>query len=365
MSSIDQVRITISIVQTMVANPRLCPSTDLPETLASLKRLMELMELALRAYQHTDLAPSLSRAISIRVEECRPALEELISQLNLINFRHILFNTVLYFIRKYMWARIGWKGSVISALDSKFRKSHSSFAACLLALGCAAWPELKRGQGQETLDELAKFYVQLEQASTSLRHIKVDVVSVHDHLGRNLPVPMIFCTSSQDFHVMISGFCRGVAGDVVILRGDYMILNSEDDQVINPEKFAFVLQPGMAVDMSIVFHEQAERGKGGEGHICPRCQHVNSRCTGWVNCANCNVSFTISPEEESIVSPETEQYASTDDRHLFRKISILQAAAGIDGRESLRDDKSRESQAPEPVDDEHRTCSWHRRQRCL
>ncbi|KZP16866.1 hypothetical protein FIBSPDRAFT_38365 [Athelia psychrophila] len=135
MSSIDQVRVTISIVQTMMANPMLCPSKDLPETLASLKRLMELMELALRAYQHTDLAPSLSRAISIRVEECRPALEELISQLNLINFRHILFNTVLYFIRKHMWARIGWKGSAISALDSKFRKSHSSFAACLLALG--------------------------------------------------------------------------------------------------------------------------------------------------------------------------------------------------------------------------------------
>ncbi|KZP16867.1 hypothetical protein FIBSPDRAFT_38377 [Athelia psychrophila] len=155
---------------------------------------------------------------------------------------------------------------------------------------------------------------------------------------------------------MISGFCRGVAGDVVILRGDYRILDSEDDQVINPEEFAFILQPGMAVDLSIVFHDQAEERQGSEGYSCPRCQHANSRYTGWVNCANCNVSFTISPGEKSIVSPETEQYASTDDRHLFRKISVFQAAAGIDGRELPRDNESRDSQAaPEPVEDEHRS----------
>ncbi|KZP23023.1 hypothetical protein FIBSPDRAFT_466027 [Athelia psychrophila] len=53
--SIDRVRIMISIVQTMMANPRLCSSEDLPETLASLKRLLTLMELALRAYRHIGI----------------------------------------------------------------------------------------------------------------------------------------------------------------------------------------------------------------------------------------------------------------------------------------------------------------------
>ncbi|KZP33473.1 hypothetical protein FIBSPDRAFT_308062 [Athelia psychrophila] len=301
--SIDEVSVMISMVQTMMANPMLCPSKDLPETLASLKRLLKLMELAYRAYRHTDLAHSLSRAISIGVEECRRLLDELIA--NLTNFRQVLSNTVLYFIRKYMWARIGWQGSAVSTLDTKLRKSHSSFAACLLALGRAAWPELKRGQGQETLDELAKFYVELEQESTTLRHIKVDAVILQDHLGRELHVPMIFCMSSQNFHVVITGFCRGVAGDDLIRRGNYRILDSEDDQVINPEEFANILQPGMAVGMSIVFHEQAEEGQGNEGYSCPRCLHVNSRCTGWMTCAKCNGSFKISPEEESIVSLKT------------------------------------------------------------
>lgn len=118
---------------TMMENPMLCPSEDLPETLASLKRLLTLMELALRAYRHTDLVHSLSNAISIRVEECSRLLDELIS--NLTSFRHHLSNAVLYFIRKYMWARIGWQGSTASTLESNLRKSHSSFAACLLALG--------------------------------------------------------------------------------------------------------------------------------------------------------------------------------------------------------------------------------------
>ncbi|KZP15219.1 hypothetical protein FIBSPDRAFT_1048297, partial [Athelia psychrophila] len=139
---------------------------------------------------------------------------------------------------------------------------------------------------------------------------------------------MIFCTSSQDFHVVITGFCRGVAGDVLIQRGNYRILNSEDDQVINPEEFAIMLQPGMAVGMSIAFHEEAEEGQGSEGYNCPRCKHINARCTGWVTCAKCNGLFKISPEEESIISPETGHHAGTDsipnEILLFRKISVFQ-----------------------------------------
>ncbi|KZP22171.1 hypothetical protein FIBSPDRAFT_931195 [Athelia psychrophila] len=324
--SIAEVRAMIGILQIMMVNPMLCSSQYLPETLADLKRTMTLMELAIRAYRHTDLVHSLSRAISIGVEQCRGLLEEL--TLNLASYRHSLASGALNLTRKYVWARAG-QGSTMDALDYKLRKSHSSFAACLLALGYAAWPELKRGQlGKDTLDELAKFYVELEQESTSLRHIKVDTVIVQDHLGRDLPVPMIFCTSSQDFHVVIAGFCSGLAGDVLIQRGNYRILNA-GDQVIDPKDFGTLFEPGMAVTMSILFYEKVEERQGIEGYSCPRCQHVNSRCTGWVTCAKCNGSFKISPEE-SIVSPETEQHADTDfipnERSLFRKISISKYA---------------------------------------
>ncbi|KZP31645.1 hypothetical protein FIBSPDRAFT_813169 [Athelia psychrophila] len=239
---------------------------------------------------------------------------------------------MIHFIQTYIWGGIGQGAPVpVHALDSKLRKCHSSFVACLLALGRAQWPELKRGLGKETLEELEVFYEELKRETASLQHIKIDTVIVIDHLGRSLPVPMIFCISPQDFHVVITGFCRDLAGDVLVQRGNYRIFNSEDDQVINPEEFYIVLQPGMAVDMSIVFHEQAKERQGSEGYNCPRCKHINSRCTGWVTCANCNASFNISPEEESIVSPEVEQHAGTDsipdERYLFRKISIFQASA--------------------------------------
>ncbi|KZP11574.1 hypothetical protein FIBSPDRAFT_182069 [Athelia psychrophila] len=130
--SIDQLHVMIGIVQTIMANPTLCSSQNLPETLAALKRVLTLMELALRAYRHTDLVHSLSSTISIGVDECRPLLDELIT--NLTSSRHVLSDTVLRFIRKYIWASAG-QGSAVHALDTKLRKSHSSFAACLLALG--------------------------------------------------------------------------------------------------------------------------------------------------------------------------------------------------------------------------------------
>ncbi|KZP28064.1 hypothetical protein FIBSPDRAFT_885954 [Athelia psychrophila] len=152
--SIDRVHVMISMVQTMMANPMLCPSKDLPETLASLERLPALMELALRAYRDTNLVHCLSSAFYIGAEEYRQLLDDLIS--NLANSHHEISNAVLYYIRRHVWA--------------------SSFAACLLALQCAAWPELKRGQRRETLHELAKFYLEPEQESTSLRDIKVDAV---------------------------------------------------------------------------------------------------------------------------------------------------------------------------------------------
>ncbi|KZP15430.1 hypothetical protein FIBSPDRAFT_81749 [Athelia psychrophila] len=319
----------MGIVQNMKASQVLSGfSKDLPETLASLERTLELLLRAIQVYQHTSLVQSLSNAISKGVEECRQVLNEL--QSNLASYRYKLYPFVIHFIQTYIWGGIG-QGASVHALDSNLRKCHSSFIACLLALGRAEWPELKRGLGKETLEELELFYEELKRETTSLQHMKVDTIIVLDHLGRSLPIPMIFCISPQDFHIVITGFCRGLAGDFLIRQGNYRILNSEDDQVINPDQFAIALQPGMDVGMSIVFHEQAEERQGIEGYSCPRCHHVNSRCTGWVTCGKCNGSFKISPEEESIVSPETEQRAGTypipDERFLFRKISIFQARA--------------------------------------
>jgi hypothetical protein len=48
---------------------------------------------------------------------------------------------------------------------------------------------------------LKDFHAYLKQGPTYLHHIQVDKVLVIDHLGRNIPVPVIFCSTWQ-----VSGF---------------------------------------------------------------------------------------------------------------------------------------------------------------
>lgn len=130
--SVEQVRGMIDAVQLMINNRALCSSDELLRTLDALQRILQLMELALRAYQHTPLVQSLSISISVGVEDCVQLLKDLIR--NLSDYRHTLSAAVLYFIRKYV-RRWNKKDSTTHALDSKLRQRHRLFAASILALG--------------------------------------------------------------------------------------------------------------------------------------------------------------------------------------------------------------------------------------
>lgn len=87
----------------------------------------------------------------------------------------------------------------------------------------------------------------------------------------------------QNFHIIVAGFCKSIAGGAIIQRGDYKILNA-DDQVINPSCMSTMVRPGMTVEITIMMHRKAEANDGCE-HRCPRCSHVNSKVittSGWV-----------------------------------------------------------------------------------
>ncbi|KAF7982996.1 hypothetical protein HWV62_24610 [Athelia sp. TMB] len=266
--SIIETRLMIDMVRMMINNPKLCSSAGLPETLAALERVLLLTELSVRAYHHTPLSESLSRGIAIEVDECRRLLQHLLS--NLSSYRHMLSAAVIYFIRKYIWRRFR-RGGAVATLDLELRRSHRSFAACLLALGRAAWPELERGT--DALAQLAELYSSLESELASLRHLEVDTVTVVNHLGRNMPVPLIFCKSWPNFHIVISGFCKGSAGSAIIQRGDYRILKPNDDVVISRSDISTELRPGMTVEMSIMLHEQAKDNSVPQWSRCPRCKY--------------------------------------------------------------------------------------------
>ena len=85
------------------------------------------------------------------------------------------------------------------------------------------------------------------------------------------------------------GFCGSVAGDEIVRRGDYRILQSEDDRFINPSQFSGSVRPGMTVEMSIVVREQTDDRQDRQGtqeHRCPRCKHINQKVitrSGWVS----------------------------------------------------------------------------------
>ena len=131
-SSLLEIRVIAEIVKSLMANPALYYSKTLPQTLSSLGRMLQLAELAVRAYQHTALVGTVSRVIIVLVQNCRLILRELLNDLS--NYRHALSAAMLYFIRQYMWSQAG-EAVAISAIDSKLRECHSSFAACILALG--------------------------------------------------------------------------------------------------------------------------------------------------------------------------------------------------------------------------------------
>ncbi|KAF7972071.1 hypothetical protein HWV62_19143 [Athelia sp. TMB] len=113
----------------------------------------------------------------------------------------------------------------------------------------------------------------------------------------------------QDFHTVISGFCKDTAGYYFIQRGNYRILNSENDSVISRMDISTSLVLGMKVEMSIVLHTQAEGKQGSQAHTCPRCRFHNSTDDGSIN----------SPE---VTRVETEK--APQDIQYFCRISVLQ-----------------------------------------
>ncbi|KZP08415.1 hypothetical protein FIBSPDRAFT_262250 [Athelia psychrophila] len=333
-SSIE-IRVIAGLMDILLDNPSLHHSDTLPKTLTSLRRMLALTELALRAYRQTPLAHTLNRAIITEAERCHQLLKDLFKRLS--DYRHTLPAVLFQFIRQYVWSTAG-EGLAFSELNSKLGQCHSSLAACILALGSATCPELKRGQGGNTA--LAEFYSLFAQESASLRHIHIDTVIVIDHLGRNLPVPTIFCKSWQDFHAVIVGYCESFAGDSLVQRGDYRILKQDNNQYIAPSELSTTIRPGMTVEMSIVLRERTPAKHGGAEHKCPRCGRVNRTVitvSGWVSCQRCCANFQVlshthakergSEQDEPELISQAVQHLETDnvleESVFFRRICIL------------------------------------------
>ena len=107
-------------------------SKTLPQTLASLKRMTKLAELAMKTYESTPLATALDEYLVAQVEDCRQLFQEILADLS--NYRQAISTAMLQLARQYICSRMG-ESSAISAADSKLRECYSSFASSILAIG--------------------------------------------------------------------------------------------------------------------------------------------------------------------------------------------------------------------------------------
>jgi hypothetical protein len=136
----------------------------------------------------------------------------------------------------------------------------------------------------------------------SLHDIPVTNIQIVDHLGQNIPVPIMFCSSwkvrlfvtpyidsgslialDQEFDYVIKGYCGGRPGHLLVKQGDYQMIRAKDNQTVDPSEFAKAVEPEMTLEMSIVLRQktrlQVNMGK------CPQCRHVNPTANathGWI-----------------------------------------------------------------------------------
>jgi hypothetical protein len=158
---------------------------DLKQQLDSLHQILTLTEFAVQAYENTPLGHSLATAINQEVELCDVVLQELFETVN--GYRQ-------GFSVWHSWSRILWRGSEIASLTPRLSARQQALEGCLKALDSIPWQELdcELRTGRLSLED---FHAILHRGPTSLRHIQLNAVLVVDHLGRNLPVPTIFCSS--------------------------------------------------------------------------------------------------------------------------------------------------------------------------
>ena len=87
----------------------------------------------------------------------------------------------------------------------------------------------------------------------------------------------------QGFDYIINGYCKDRAGNRLIKRGDYRLIQAQTGQMIGRSDFVSTVEPGMIVEMSVVLRQK--KAFKDDRNKCPRCGHINLNVTvesGWI-----------------------------------------------------------------------------------
>jgi hypothetical protein len=181
----------------------------LERELKLLSQSLILTRSALQVYEHTLLGHSLAKTIYPEVTRCHVVLTDMHAKTT--RYRESLHSTSIRGLWHQVWLS-GWDrdelaksrmelsscqeplNSFLVALNSYVLLILQSLTPTKKFLSSIAWTdlgnELRTGQVS-----IARFYHSLSHYMLPLRHIQINKVLVVDHLGRNIPVPTLFCST--------------------------------------------------------------------------------------------------------------------------------------------------------------------------
>jgi hypothetical protein len=216
-------RMIIEIIASLKSSER---PLDLIQDLKLLNEMLSLAGVAIQTYSCTPLGPGLAGVINQIAFRCCIVLQELIE--NIEQCRQGLTPTKVH----HLWRHVLWSGfsdKELALLKDKLLVLRESFNSVLMALAsyvsltlafcfrlAAAKLMIRRVSWKEFGDKLRKGsevsigeFISLTKNCSSLHHIPVSAVLVIDHLGQNIRVPIIFCSTwkvdfvhcSLDFYI--------------------------------------------------------------------------------------------------------------------------------------------------------------------
>ena len=202
-------RLIVEIVQSLPASDQF---RSLKGDLKILQQTLDLGGLAIEAFQCTPIGRILSCTISEERARCIGVLQNLLNTIR--GYQRDLKSMSRFFPLSRALGGGGELGEILVWRD-KLSDCQKSLGQCLRALDPYVLPFFHalallkqwvvgstslRAFGSSVRAEnisFADFNRLLQQGPPFLRHIQVSKVTVVDHLGRNIPVPTIFCSAWQ------------------------------------------------------------------------------------------------------------------------------------------------------------------------
>ncbi|KAJ8514742.1 hypothetical protein ONZ45_g7765 [Pleurotus djamor] len=144
----------------------------------------------------------------------------------------------------------------------------------------------------------------------TFRHLKFDCFFLKDHLGNQVPIPLVFCTNWIELNTIIHRLCKSLDGAEYISNGLWELINASDAQVIHRDRGSisnFIISEHI-YEISIILRLLVVSTSQ-----CPQCRssHLDRGENGWKACSCCGTKFKMNILPD-IISSDSKVLTSRD-----------------------------------------------------